>query len=162
MNLSKSTMFEDRQKDKELEEKFFGSYGNGKPWTSYQETGDPKIDKTDPNAAPYGEYFEPEAPHEHLNQHQKRNEWFGVRKGGTKHKRLIKNNVLTARSVSIVRMIPEDKHKEMKRASGEVNRIVGTFVPHHPHKYISDEQLDQTISIDKLGLPINESGLDEF
>jgi len=81
-----------------------------KPWLEYQETGSRGVDKTS-ELAPVGTYIEPIIPDPILGPQPGRDDFYGSREGGTKEIRLRKNMVLTERSVSITRMLPEDRVK---------------------------------------------------
>jgi hypothetical protein len=138
-------MFDDYEKEKTAYTQTFASHHNydpdAKPWLEYQERGPKKIDSMAPDA-PMGMYMEKTIP-EPLKDATGRSEWYGVRNGGTKMKRLIKNNVLTERGVSMIRMLPDDKEKYLaameRRRTGESapppKKIQGTFHAYDPPRY---------------------------
>ena len=143
-------MFDDYNNTKSEMEATF-SPKDEKPWQKYQDTG---VMKPDPQSkdAPAGIYMEPTIK-EPPKSAEGRSEWYMVRNGGTKMKRLHKNNVLTERSVSIVRALPEDIARmdaAMERmVSGAEpvprERIKGTFVAYDPPR------LDLGETLNKLG-----------
>ena len=139
-------MFEEREKEKLSYSQHFGDYANvrsatSEKWLQYQKNGELKYDVTNINEAPIGEFIEKPTPPKKLTFNA--DLWYGVRPGGTKQKRLEKNQVLTEKSVSIVRSTSKKKDGKVSSAesNGEIKRIVGTFVPFEPVRIVEGDDL---------------------
>ena len=141
-------MFSEYEKEKLNYSQYFGDYStNGQStsqkWEEFQKFGEAKLDLTNIDEAPIGKYISRPKPREKLKFNS--DLWVGVRPGGTKQKRLEKNQVLTEKSVSIVRLTPQ-KEKEEKnladtRTDNSPKRIIGKFIPFDPPKILEGEEV---------------------
>lgn len=141
-------MFSEYEKEKLSYSQSFGNYSsNGQKtsqkWEDYQKFGESKLDLTNINEAPIGEYISKPEPREKLKFNS--DLWVGVRPGGTKQKRLEKNQVLTEKSVSIVRLTDTEAKEEIKiaqsRSDDSPKRIKATFIPFEPQRVLEGEEL---------------------